>query len=166
MTRPFTPAQKFRILVNHEAVMLVAGEAVPVSRFHWGTLSNTKRFAIARRLNCAVKCSCGCGVWAPLSEIDFDHVKEHVSGGLTAIKNGAPLRRKPCHAAKSAEMAAVTGKVRRVKRKLTVTLGLRGDPSTSPDDADDRRRRRAWPQRRMSHPTLRRRFDGTVEQRP
>lgn len=157
MTRPFTPRQKFRILVHHEALVLVAGELVPIARVAFGTMSETKRFALAKAWGGAVKCACDCGVWAPLAEIEFDHVKEHVAGGPTAIMNGAPLRRRPCHAAKTAASAAVTGKVRRVRRKLSVTIGLREVSTTSP-----RTTRRSWPTRSLGHAHLKRRFDGTV----
>jgi hypothetical protein len=161
MTRAFTPHQKYRILVNHGAVILRGDEVVRLSRFFWMTGSETKRFGMLRRLNCAVRCSCGCGVWAPLREIDFDHVKEFVNGGLTAIENGAPLRRTPCHEAKTSASAAVTGKVTRTKRKLSVTT-RRND---SPDLELRARPRRSWPQRSMSNQYWRKRFDGSVERR-
>lgn len=161
MTKPFTPAQKFRILVMHGAMMLAQDTAIPIARFPWATLSSTKRYEIAKRLNCVVRCACGCGVWAPLAEIDFDHKHEHVNGGLTAISNGAPLRRQPCHAAKTAASAAVTGKVTSCRNKLSVPLGLK--PRDDNHHQPGVRRGRAWPTRSLRHPLLRRRFDGTVE---
>lgn len=143
MTRPFSPAQKFRILVRFDAQIIVDNTLVHVSQFSYGTMNDYRRFKMLRRdINCAVRCACGCDTWAPLCEIDFDHVLEHVSGGLTAISNGAPLRRSPCHAAKSARAMATTGKVTRTKRKLSVTTGLRED-----DSHPARTSHRSWPQR-------------------
>ena len=161
MTRPFTPRQKYRILVTHGAMVLVEGELRPIARVAFGTISETRRYQLARTWGGAVRCACGCGVWAPLGDIEFDHVKEHVSGGPTAIENGAPLRRRPCHAAKTAASAAVTGKVRRVRRKLSVTIGLRENDSSP----QARHSHRSWPTRSLGHPFLRRRFDGVVERR-
>jgi len=141
MTKPFTPRQKYRIAVTFGAVIIVNGDLVPVSRYAFGTESETKRYGMLRqRLDCAVKCACGCDTWAPLRDVDFDHVHEHVSGGLTAISNGAPLRRSPCHAKKTAAIAATTGKITRTKRKLSVTTGLRED-----DSPTARTSRRSWP---------------------
>lgn len=142
MARDFTPRQKYRILVNHGAVILWDG-MIPIERFPWMTGSETKRFGILRRFNCAVKCACGCDVWSPLATTDFDHVLEHVSGGYTAISNGAPLRRSPCHAKKTAAIAATTGKITRTKRKLSVTTGIREGDSRSPA----RTSHRSWPTR-------------------
>jgi hypothetical protein len=150
VTKPFSSLKKYRILVNHGALVVVDGAFVPIAKVAFGTMSRTKRYALCRKWGAAVRCACGCGVWARLSDVDFDHVKEHVSGGLTAIANGAPLRRQPCHAAKSAVMAAVTGKVRKVRRKLT--LGIARKP------------RRSWGSRGFDK-RLRRKFDGTVEVR-
>ena len=143
MTKPFTPRQKYRILVAYDAQVLVDGALVPVAHAVPGTPSETLRYQVLRlKLNCAVRCACGCNTWAPLHAIDFDHVKDFVSGGPTAIGNGAPLRRSPCHAAKSARAMATTGKVTRTKRKLSVTTGLRED-----DSPTARTSRRSWPQR-------------------
>lgn len=160
MTRSFTPRQKYRILVTHGAMVLVEGELRQIARVAFGTISETRRYQLARAWGGAVRCACGCATWAPFGDIEFDHVKEHVSGGPTAIQNGAPLRRRPCHAAKTAASAAVTGKVRRVRRKLSVTITR--DASTS---KEARTRKRSWPTRSLSHPFLRRRFDGSVERR-
>lgn len=145
MTRAFTPAQRFRILIAHTAVVIVNDALVPVSQFKFGTLSDTRRFAMLRRLNCAVLCSCGCDTWAPLWWIDFHHLNEHANGGATVVKNGAPLRRQPCHAGLSAAFAAITGKVTRTRRKLSVTTGLREDDSLT--QKVTRTRKRSWPQR-------------------
>lgn len=152
MTRPFTPAQKFRILVHHRALIVVDGAFVPIARVKWGTESKTKRFALARKWGCAVQCACGCGVWAVLADVDFDHDKEHVAGGLTSIMNGRPLRRSPCHHAKNARGAAVTGQVRRRKRKLSVTV-KRGE-SLAPAPF----KRRSWPTRSLTNPNVKRRI--------
>lgn len=161
MTVPFSPAQKYRILVTFDAQIIVDGSLVPVSRYAYGTGNDALRFRKLRReLNCAVKCACGCDTWAPLSEIDFDHVLEHVSGGLTAISNGAPLRRSPCHAKKTAASAATTGWVRRVKRKLSVTITR--DDSTS---KESRTRKWSWPTRSLTDPKWKKCFGGRVERR-
>lgn len=162
MTKPFSPGQKFRILVRYCALVLQDGEFTPIAQVRFGTLSTHKRFALCRKWGTAVRCACGCGVWAPLAEIDFDHVKEHVTGGLTEIGNGQPLRREPCHQAKSAIGAAITGKVTRTRRKLSVTL--KRDAQHSPA-----RKRRAWPTRplegRPFDTRFRKRMNGQVEVR-
>ena len=143
MTKPFTPRQKYRILVAYDAQVIVDGALVPVAHYVYGTQSETLRYRELRlKLNCAVRCACPCATWAPLGETDFDHIKEFVSGGPTAISNGAPLRRSPCHARKTAASAATTGWVRRVKRKLSVTITR--DDSTS---KESRTRKWSWPQR-------------------
>ena len=143
MTVAFSPAQKFRILVRFDAQIIVDNTLTHVSRYAYGTERDDKRFGMLRkRVDCAVRCACGCDVWAPLCDIDFDHVKEFVSGGLTAVSNGQPLRRTPCHAEKSAIGAGVTGWVRKARRKLSVTTGLRDD-----DSPRARPSRRSWPQR-------------------
>jgi hypothetical protein len=149
MTVPFSPAQKYRILVTFDAQVIVNDTLTPVSRYVYGVVSETRRYAMLRRMNCAVRCACGCDVWSPLGTTDFDHIKEHVSGGPTAISNGAPLRRHPCHAAKTAASAGITGWVTRTKRKLSVTTGLREDDSILQGDSYPKARpsRRSWPQR-------------------
>ena len=157
MTKPFTPRQKYRILVAHDAQVIVDGALVHVARYVYGTQSETRRFAMLRDLDCIVRCACGCGVWAQLRDVDFHHVNEFANGGPTAIQNGAPLRRQPCHARLSAAYAAVTGKVTRVRRKLSVTTGIREN-----DSPRARPSHRSWPARSMSHPHLKRRFDGSV----
>lgn len=163
MTVPFSQAQKFRILVRFEAQIIFNGALIPVSRFAYGTESDEKRFRLLRRqLNCVVKCACGCETWAPLRDIDFDHERAHVSGGLTSISNGRPLRRTPCHAAKSASEQEVTGWVTRVRNKLSVTTGLREDDSISPET---RPSRRSWPARPLTNPNWKRTFSGRVERR-
>lgn len=167
VTRAFTHRQKYRILVMHHAVILYGldiVELVPLSRFPWATMSETKRFGILRRLSCAVKCACGCDTWAPLRDIDFDHVKEHVSGGLTAISNGAPLRRTPCHAEKSARAAVVTGKVTRTKRKLSVTTKHEDDSPVAGNTARPSRKW-SWPTRPLRNPYFKKCFNGRVERR-
>lgn len=161
MTRPFSPRIKYRILVAHGALVLVGGTLVPIAHVVYGTLSETKRFAIVKRAGAAVRCACGCDVWATLAEIQFDHAKAHVSGGLTSIGNGRPLRARPCHAAKSAAEQAVTGKITSVRRKLSVTLGLKPRDDTH-QPRPSVRWRRAWPARSLSNPSLKRRFDGRV----
>lgn len=155
MTKPFTPRQKYRILVTHDAQVIVDGALVHVARYVYGTMSETRRFSMLRDLDCIVRCACGCGVWAQLRDIDFHHVNEFANGGPTAIQNAAPLRRQPCHARLSAAYAAVTGKVRRVRRKLSVTIRRNDSPRARPSH-------RSWPARSMSHPHLKRRFDGSV----
>ena len=159
MTKPFTARQKYRILVTYDAQVIVEGALVHVARYVYGTQSETRRFAMLRDLDCIVRCACGCGVWAQLRDVDFHHVNEFANGGPTAIRNGAPLRRQPCHARLSAAYAAVTGKVTRVRRKLSVTI-RRND---SPDPGA--RPRRSWPARSLTHPTLKRCFGGKVERR-
>lgn len=160
MTRPFTPRQKYRILVTHDAQVIVDGALVHVARYVYGTQSETRRFSMLRDLDCIVRCACGCGVWAQLRDIDFHHVNEFANGGPTAIQNAAPLRRQPCHARLSAAYAAVTGKVRRVRRKLSVTTGIR-----EIDSPRARPSHRSWPTRSLTHPTLKRTIGGKVERR-
>ena len=163
MTRPFSPAQKFRILVSFDAQIIVDNTLTNVSRYAYGTERDDKRFGMLRReLNCAVRCACGCGVWAPLSAIDFDHEIPHVQTQRSLISDGRPLRRTPCHVAKSASEQVVTGWVTRVRNKLSVTTGLREDDSSSPEA---RTSHRSWPQRSLTHPTLKRTFSGKVERR-
>lgn len=159
MTRPFTPKQKYRILVAHDAQVIVDGALVHVARYVYGTQSETRRFAMLRRLDCIVRCACGCGVWAQLRDIDFHHVNEFANGGPTAIQNAAPLRRQPCHARLSAAYAAVTGKVRRVRRKLSVTIRRNDSP------CQGARPRRSWPTRSLTDPNWKRGVGGKVERR-
>lgn len=141
MTKPFTPRQKYRILVAYDAQVIVGDALVSVARYAYGVVSETRRYAMLRReLNCAVRCACGCGVWAPLSAIDFDHETPHVQTQRSLTSDGRPLRRTPCHVAKSAVEQKVTGKVTRVRNKLSVTTGLRED-----DSPTARTTRRSWP---------------------
>lgn len=143
MTKPFTPRQKYRILVAHDAQVIVDGALVPVAHYVYGTQSETLRYRELRvKVNCAVKCACGCDTWAPLSAIDFDHETPHVQTQRSLISDGRPLRRTPCHVAKSASEQVVTGWVTRVRNKLSVTTGLRED-----DSPTARPSRRSWPQR-------------------
>lgn len=157
MTKPFTPAQKFRILVTYDAQVIVDGALVHVARYVYGTMSETRRFAMLRDLDCIVRCACGCGVWAPLRDIQFDHETPYVQTRRSLISDGRPLRRAPCHVEKSAREQKVTGKVTRVRRKLSVTTGIREN-----DSPQARPSHRSWPTRSMSHPHLKRRFDGSV----
>ena len=143
MTVAFSPAKKYRILVTFDAQVIVGDALIPVARYAYGVVSETRRYAMLRReLNCAVRCACGCGVWAPLSAIDFDHEIPHVQSRRSLASDGRPLRRTPCHVAKSAVEQKVTGKVTRVRNKLSVTTGLRED-----DSPTARPSRRSWPQR-------------------
>lgn len=144
MTRAFSPAQKFRILVAFDAQVIVNDTLVPIARFAYGTESDEKRFRLLqRKLDCAVKCACGCDTWAPLNAIEFDHRKNWASGGRSTLDNGQPLRTYPCHRnEKCAGEQVVTGWVRKVKRKLLVTITR--DDSTS---KESRPRKRSWPQR-------------------
>lgn len=160
MTRAFSPRKKYRILVNFGALIIVGDSITLLSQMAWRTESETKRFKLLRHLNCAVRCACGCDTWAPLRDIDFHHVKEHANGGLTEISNGAPLRRQPCHARFSAAHAAVTGKVTRTRRKLSVTT-RRNDSLTE----EVTRPRKPWPTRPLSNPKWKKCMDGTVERR-
>lgn len=145
MTVAFSPAKKYRILVTFDAQIIVGDALVPVARYAYGVISETRRYAMLRReLNCAVRCACGCGVWAPLSAIDFDHEIPHVQSRRSLASDGRPLRRTPCHHAKSASEQKVTGKVTRVRNKLSVTTGLREIESIS---QETRHSRRSWPQR-------------------
>ena len=158
MTKPFTPRQKFRILVRFDAQIIEAGTLTRGSSYAYGTDNDTKRFRMLRRtLNCAVRCACGCGVWAPLSAIDFDHEIPHAQSQRSLTKDGRPLRRTPCHHAKNAIEQKVTGKVTRTKRKLRIQPTKGG--LTHPQD----RQVRGW--RSLTHPTLKRTFSGKVERR-
>lgn len=149
MTRPFSTSQKFRILVRFDAQIIIDGHLVPVSQYAYGTMSDTKRFGMLRRLDCAVRCACGCDTWAPLWSIDFDHETPHVQTQRSLVSDGRPLRRTPCHHAKNAVEQKVTGKVTRVRNKLSVTTGLREDDSSLQGDSYPKTRtsRRSWPQR-------------------
>lgn len=160
MTRPFTPRQKYRILVAHDAQVIVDGALVHVARYVYGTQSETRRFAMLRDLDCIVRCACGCGVWAHLRDVDFDHETPHVQTRRSLVSDGRPLRRAPCHAEKSAREQKVTGKVTRVRRKLSVTTGIR-----EIDSPRARPSHRSWPTRSLTHPTLKRTFGGKVERR-
>lgn len=153
MTKPFSPAQKHRILVHNGALVVQDGAFVPIAQVRFATLSLHRRFKLAREWGCAVKCACGCGVWARLQDVDFDHIKDHVMGGPTAIANGRPLRRQPCHAAKSAASQAVTGKVTRVRRKLSVTRRRDAEPSPATTA-----KRSAWPTRSFTSSKIKRRI--------
>lgn len=164
MTKPFSTKQKLRILVWHGAVALHRGEFVPIARLPFGTMNAAKRYARLMVAGCAVKCACGCEVWAKLQDIDFDHDRDFVSGGPTVIANGRPLRRQPCHAAKSARARAVTGKVTRARRKLRVRekpTSRDGDQPSPPQRARTRssipsrlfpKVSRPFPQRREARP--------------
>jgi len=164
MTKPFTPRQKYRILVAYDAQVIVGDALVPVARYAYGVVSETRRYAMLRReLNCAVRCACGCGVWAPLSAIDFDHETPHVQTQRSLTSDGRPLRRTPCHVAKSASEQVVTGWVTRVRNKLTVTATR--DDSTS---KESRTRKWSWPQRsfpKSSRPMQSRPFPKRLESR-
>lgn len=185
MSRSFTPRQRYRILVAHAAQVIVDGDLVHVARYVYGVQSETRRYAMLRKLNCVVRCACGCDVWAALRDIQFDHETPHAAGGLTVIKNGRPIRTRPCHVAKSGGEQVTTGWCTRVRRKLrtqatqgagcnhlqdsqvrspslSVTAG-----STSEDDSRRRARpsRRLWPTRPMSHPLFKRRFSGEIVRR-
>ena len=164
MTRPFSPAQKFRILVSFDAQIIVDNTLTNVSRYAYGTERDDKRFGMLRReLNCAVRCACGCGVWAPLSAIDFDHEIPHVQSQRSLTSEGRPLRRTPCHHAKSASEQVVTGWVTRVRNKLSVTTGIRED-----DSPRARNSHRSWPQRsfpKSSRPMQSRPFQKRLEPR-
>ena len=166
MTRPFSPAQKFRILVTFDAQIIVDNTLTHVSRYAYGTGNDAKRFRMLRReVNCAVRCACGCDTWVPLSAIDFDHEIPHVQSQRSLTSEGRPLRRTPCHHAKSAVEQKVTGKVTRVRRKLSVTTGLREIDSIS---QETRHSRRSWPQRsfpKSSRPMQSRPFQKRLEPR-
>lgn len=128
MTRAFTPAQKFRILVNHGALALWGGAFLPVSQVPFGTMNLEKRFRNLQRIGGAVKCGCGCDVWARLQDVEFDHIKNWASGGRSTLENGQPLRTYPCHRnEKCAGEQVVTGWVRRVRRKLATRQALYED---------------------------------------
>jgi hypothetical protein len=171
VTKPFTARQKYRILVTYNAQAFVEGRLIPVAHYVYGTMSETRRFAMLQRaLNCAVKCACGCDAWAPLREIEFDHVKNWASGGRSTLCNGRPLRRTPCHADKTAAEAAVTGKCVRVRRKLATHQArptLSATDGISENDSRGRARtsRRPWPKRSFTDPRWRKTFAGTVERR-
>lgn len=161
MTVAFSPAKKYRLLVAFDAQIIVGDTLVPVARYTYGVVSETRRYAMLRRLACIVKCACGCDTWAPRGHIEFDHEHNWASGGRSALSNGRPLRRSPCHVAKSAVEQKVTGKVTRVRRKLSVTTGIRENDSRSPA----RHSRQSWPKRSLSNPKWKKCFGGRVERR-
>lgn len=156
MTKPFTARQKYRILVTHDAQVIVDGALVHVARYVYGTQSETRRFAMLRDLDCIVRCACGCSVWAQLRDVDFDHETPHVQTQRSLTSEGRPLRRTPCHAEKSAREQKVTGKVTRVRRKLSVTIRRNDSP------CQGARPRRSWPQRSLTNPNWKRTFAGAV----
>lgn len=166
MSRAFSPAQKFRILVAFDAQVIVNDTLVSVARFTYGTESDEKRFRLLqRKLNCAVKCACGCDTWAPVRDIEFDHRKNWASGGRSTLDNAQPLRTYPCHRnEKCAGEQVVTGWVRKVRRKLSVTTGIRENDSRSPA----RHSHRSWPTRsfpKSSRPMQSRPFPKRLETR-
>lgn len=120
MTKPFTAAQKFRILVHHRAVVVEDGTFVPIAKVRFGTISKARRFRLAQQWGCAVLCACGCGVWARLDDVQFDHERQHALGGATVLANGRPLRATPCHRAKTAGEQALISHCDKVARKLRV----------------------------------------------
>ena len=160
MTKPFSPRMKYRILVGHGALVVVDGVFVPIARVAYGTMSETKRFALTRAWGYAVQCACGCKVWAPGQDIQFDHETPHVQTRRSLISDGRPLRRSPCHAAKSAAEQAITGKVTSVRRKLTVALGLK-----PLKEGREIVKGRVWPSRSLTDPRWKRGFNGHVERR-
>lgn len=161
MTKPFSPAQKFRILVTFDAQIIVDGSLVPVSRYAYGTSNDALRFRMLRRsLNCAVKCACGCDTWAPLHGIQFDHRDPHCYGGATHVSNGRPLT-VACHRKKSRVEHAATARDDRIRRKLSVTTGVRENDSRSPA----RNPRQSWPKRSLTNPKWKKCFGGRVERR-
>jgi hypothetical protein len=145
MTKPFTAPQKLRILVHHGAMVLDAGAWVPIGQYRFGTMNRVKRFKILQRVGCAVKCACGCGVWAPLPDIQFDHEHQHALGGATVISNGRPLRTDPCHRAKSAAENTLIADCDRIGRKFRV----RSKDEIAAERATTPRWHRSFPSRRF-----------------
>lgn len=160
MSRQFTPRQKYRIAVMHDAVIMVDDGLVPVSKWIFGTESEGKRFQIMRRMQCAVMCACGCETWAPLWDIQFDHTDPHCYGGATHVSNGRPLT-VACHRKKSRVEHAATARDDRIRRKLSVTTGIRENDSRSPA----RNPRQSWPKRSLTNPKWKKCFGGRVERR-
>lgn len=158
MTRAFSPSQRLVILERHEAYVLTQGGMIHVREYMIGR-GATSRFKALRKVATAIMCACGCDVWAPLSDIQFDHIDPHCYGGRTTISNGRPLT-VACHRIKSRGEHAATARDDRIRRKLSVATGIeKGSPQPTACSG------RSWPQRSLSNPNWKRCFDGRLERR-
>lgn len=160
MTKPFTAAQKLRILVHYRALIVQDGAFVPIARVRFGTMSKSRRFALARQWGCAVQCACGCGVWARLEDVQFDHTKLHALGGPTVLANGRPLRTNPCHQAKTACEQAIVAHCDKLGRKLRVRTKdeVREARANARRPGRPLRTRSSFPSRRIGSSPMRSRF--------
>lgn len=139
MTRPFTNAQKLRILVNHRARVVDGGALKPIHQTMWHSMVPSKRMQQLRAMPMAVQCACRGELsplcdgtqWLRLADVEFDHHLAHTFGGATHQENGRPLSRE-CHAVKSSRETKAVRKITRILRK-----GLGKKP------------KRLWPSRPM-----------------
>mgnify|MGYP003646800049 CR=1 FL=1 len=110
---------KWRVLVNYGAQVWQDGDWHPVQAVRYtGKPTATTKLNAARKAGCRVKCACGCGVWAPLADIEFDHQQARINGGATTIGWIQPLRRDPCHRAKTQTDLRLRDKVKRIREKF------------------------------------------------
>lgn len=141
MTRPFSIAQKLRILVQHGAKVVERGKLKPLHLLFWISPTATKRWTQLKNLPVAVQCACrgelspACNgtQWLPLAIVEFDHHLAHTFGGETHQRNGRPLA-PACHAVKSARETIAVRKVGRIKAK----------------HEGERKPHRKWPTRKLS----------------
>jgi hypothetical protein len=114
-----TDQMKWRVLVNYGAVIWQDGAWVPVHHVRYtGKPTARTKINAARLAGCQVKCACGCGVWASMGEIEFDHQQARINGGATTISWLQPLRRDPCHRAKTRIDLKIRDKVARIREKF------------------------------------------------
>lgn len=114
-----TNEMKLRSLISHGALVFDGGAWVPLARLKISKRRTpTNMLNAARAAGITVKCACGCGVWASYGEVDFDHSQARINGGATTIGWIQPLRRDPCHKAKTRIDLKVRDKVRRIREKF------------------------------------------------
>lgn len=141
MTKPFSIAQKLRILVEHGAVVLERDELKPLHHLLWISPTASKRWQQLKPLLVAVRCACQGELsatcdgtqWVPLAVVEFDHHLAHTFGGATHQRNGRPLAPE-CHAVKSARETIAFKKVVRIRAKHT----------------GEKKPHRKWPSRKLT----------------
>jgi hypothetical protein len=158
MTRPFSDAQKLRILVNHGAMVIDHGQLKPIHHTLWGSPHATKRMEQLRSMFVAVRCACGGALssscdgtqWLRLADVEFDHHLAHTFGGATHQENGRPLA-PACHAVKSAGETKAVKKIRRILRKALGKKPKRIWPSRPMKGGSKWPSKKAWQQRSAAH---------------
>lgn len=114
-----TPEMKLRSLISHGAQVWQEGAWRPLSQVKLSARRTpTNMLNAARAAGIVVKCACGCGAMCSYGEIEFDHAIARVNGGATTIGWLQPLRRDPCHRAKSRIDLKVRDKIRRIRQKF------------------------------------------------